>query len=94
LKGAADKTQRRLCSLCSEEKGENLLMRISTNELLIVLLIVLVIFGPKQLPKLGKMFGKTMKGFKEGVTDDEDEAKTEDTAPVAAEEKKPEDKAE
>ena len=51
-------------------------MRISTNELLIVLLIVLVIFGPKQLPKLGKMFGKTMKGFKDGINeDDEEEAK-------------------
>lgn len=50
-------------------------MRVSTNELLIVLLIVLVIFGPKQLPKLGKMFGKTMKSFKEGVSE-EDEAET------------------
>ena len=46
-------------------------MRISTNELLIVLLIVLVIFGPKQLPKLGKMFGKTINGFKKGMEDEE-----------------------
>jgi sec-independent protein translocase protein TatA len=47
-------------------------MRISTNELLIVLAVVLIIFGPKNLPKLGKMFGKTMKGFKEGINDDDD----------------------
>lgn len=48
-------------------------MRIGTNELIIVLVVVLIIFGPKNLPKLGKMFGKTMKGFKEGINDDEDE---------------------
>lgn len=48
-------------------------MRIGTQELIIVLVVVLIIFGPKNLPKLGKMFGKTMKGFKEGINDDEDE---------------------
>ena len=64
-------------------------MRIGTQELMIILLVVLIIFGPKQLPKLGKMFGKTMRNFKEGINDmDEDdeaakekatkEAKTED----------------
>lgn len=63
-------------------------MRIGTQELMIVLLVVLIIFGPKQLPKLGKMFGKTMRNFKDGIsdaTDDDDvvtaekkDAKTED----------------
>ena len=48
-------------------------MRIGPQELIIVLIIVLVIFGPKNLPKLGKMFGKTMKNFKEGMDDDDDE---------------------
>ena len=38
-------------------------MRIGTNELLIILVVVLLIFGPKNLPKLGKMFGKTMNNF-------------------------------
>ena len=53
-------------------------MRIGTNELLIILVVVLLIFGPKNLPKLGKMFGKTMKSFKDGINeDDEDAAKTE-----------------
>ena len=44
-------------------------MRIGPQELIIVLIIVLVIFGPKNLPNLGKMFGKTMKNFKEGMDD-------------------------
>ena len=39
-------------------------MRIGTNELLIILVVALLIFGPKNLPKLGKMFGKTINGFK------------------------------
>ena len=47
-------------------------MRIGTTEIIMILIVVLIIFGPKNLPKLGKMFGQTMKGFKEGI-DDEDE---------------------
>ena len=46
-------------------------MRIGPQEFIIVLIIVLVIFGPKNLPKLGKMFGKTMNGFKKGMEDEE-----------------------
>lgn len=56
-------------------------MRIGMNELIIILVVVLIIFGPKNLPKLGKMFGKTMKSFKAGMDevpdDDESTAKTE-----------------
>ena len=47
-------------------------MRIGTNELLIILVVALLIFGPKNLPKLGKMFGKTINGFKKGMEDEED----------------------
>lgn len=56
-------------------------MRIGMNEMIIILVVVLIIFGPKNLPKLGKMFGKTMKSFKAGMDevpdDDESAAKTE-----------------
>lgn len=48
-------------------------MRISTSELLIVLVIVIIIFGPKQLPKLTKMFGKSVKEFKKGLESEEDD---------------------
>ena len=54
-------------------------MRIGTNELLIILAVALLIFGPKNLPKLGKMFGKTMKNFKEGMDDVEDDGETKKT---------------
>ena len=46
-------------------------MRIGTTELIVILVIALLIFGPKNLPKLGKMFGKTINGFKKGMEDEE-----------------------
>jgi sec-independent protein translocase protein TatA len=46
-------------------------------ELGIVLLIVLVVFGPKRLPSLGRQLGSGMREFKESITgktrDDEDD---------------------
>lgn len=44
-------------------------------ELIIILIVVLVIFGPKNLPKLGKSLGKTVKGIREGMEGDEPEEK-------------------
>lgn len=41
---------------------------IGPTELIIVLVIVLVIFGPKRLPGLGKSLGSGMKEFKDSVT--------------------------
>ncbi|MGB4592210.1 MAG: twin-arginine translocase TatA/TatE family subunit [Coriobacteriia bacterium] len=56
------------------------------SELLIVLAIILLLFGPSQLPKLAKMFGKSAKALREGMEgkldDEEDEPK-----PVAKAEK-------
>ena len=54
-------------------------MRIGPQEFIIVLIIVLVISGPKNLPKLGKMFGKTMKNFKEGMDDVDDNGEVKKT---------------
>ena len=51
-------------------------MRIGTNELLIILVVALLIFGPKNLPKLGKMCGKTMNNFKKGMEEGEEEENT------------------
>ena len=67
-------------------------MRIGPQELIIVLIIVLVIFGPKNLPKLGKMFGKNMKNFKEGMddVDENGEAKPAETKTEEKAEKKDE----
>lgn len=50
-------------------------MRIGTQELIIVLVIILIIFGPTQIPKLFKMFKKSAKSLKAGLEDDDTEKK-------------------
>ncbi len=49
---------------------------IGIPELIIVLVILLVIFGPKRLPGLGRSLGSGMREFKDSIsgrTKDEDE---------------------
>jgi sec-independent protein translocase protein TatA len=41
---------------------------IGPTELIIVLVIVLVIFGPKRLPGLGRSLGSGMREFRDSVT--------------------------
>jgi|GEM_PF-742154 len=40
---------------------------VGAPELIIILVIILVLFGPKRLPQLGKSLGKTMKAIREGA---------------------------
>ncbi|MCZ7663625.1 MAG: twin-arginine translocase TatA/TatE family subunit [Thermoleophilia bacterium] len=42
-------------------------------EIAIVLIVILVIFGPKRLPELGSSLGKAITGFKRGLKDSESE---------------------
>jgi sec-independent protein translocase protein TatA len=41
------------------------------QELIVILLIVLIIFGASRLPQLGEGLGKAIKGFKKGISGDE-----------------------
>ena len=43
------------------------MFRIGTQELLLVLALALLIFGPTKLPKLGKALGQTIGNFRVGV---------------------------
>lgn len=38
-------------------------------ELMVVLVIALVVFGPSKLPSLGKSLGEAIRGFKKGLED-------------------------
>ena len=40
-------------------------------ELLSILVVVLLIFGPKNLPKLGSAIGKSVKSLRDGMSSDE-----------------------
>ncbi|MGB8878640.1 MAG: twin-arginine translocase TatA/TatE family subunit [Solirubrobacteraceae bacterium] len=58
-----------------------------STDLIIVLVIVLLIFGPKRLPGLGRQLGQGMREFKDGITghskDEEAESRPELTAASA-----------
>ena len=41
------------------------------TEWIIILVIALLIFGPKNLPKLGASLGKTVKNIREGMSGDD-----------------------
>ena len=56
-------------------------------EIIILLVIVLLIFGPKRLPDLGRSLGRGMREFKDSVTgkDDDDTPRIASTEPAPAE---------
>lgn len=62
--------------------------KIGTTELLVVLAIVLIIFGPKALPKLGRSLGKTLGSFRKGMSDGADGDEDDDEEEVVVKKKK------
>jgi sec-independent protein translocase protein TatA len=50
------------------------------TELLVILAIVLLIFGPKRLKSLGSDLGSAIKGFRTAVSDDENKEKAADAS--------------
>jgi TatA/E family protein of Tat protein translocase len=65
-------------------------------EIIVVLIIVLIIFGPKRLPDLGRSLGRGMREFKDSVTGkdqeelpagDEGEERTEPARTTAGDQK-------
>jgi TatA/E family protein of Tat protein translocase len=42
-------------------------------EIAIVVILALIIFGPKKLPELGQSLGKSIRGFKKGLQDNKEE---------------------
>ena len=46
---------------------------IGPMEIIVVLLIALVVLGPKRLPEAGKSLGKGIRGFKSSLTGDDEE---------------------
>lgn len=53
-------------------------MNLGPFEIIVILIVALLIFGPKNLPKLGSALGKTVKNVREGMEgDDSDKEKSE-----------------
>jgi sec-independent protein translocase protein TatA len=48
-------------------------------ELMVILVIALVIFGPSKLPQIGSGLGKAIRDFKKGVSSSEDDDATKES---------------
>jgi sec-independent protein translocase protein TatA len=58
---------------------------ISIWELMILLIVLLLIFGAKRLPEMGRSLGKGMREFKDSVTGVEDAVTTTSPTPTRVE---------
>jgi sec-independent protein translocase protein TatA len=52
---------------------------LGVTELMVILVIALVIFGPSKLPQIGSGLGKAIRDFKKGVTGGEDDDSDKET---------------
>jgi len=59
-------------------------MDFSIWQVAIVLVIALLVFGPKRLPELGSSLGRGMREFKESITGSHDDDEDEERAKLAA----------
>lgn len=51
---------------------------VGPTELILIILIVVIIFGARRLPELGKSLGEGIKNFKKSITSKEKESETPD----------------
>jgi len=60
---------------------------VSIPEIILLLVVVLLIFGPKRVPEIGRSLGKGMREFKQSITgkDDEDAPERSTELPAARE---------
>ena len=56
-----------------------LFMGLGMQEILVIALVVLLLFGGKKIPELMRGLGKGVKSFKDGLNDREEKEKKEDS---------------
>ena len=62
------------------------ILGLGVPELVIILVVVLLIFGPKNLPKLGASLGKTVKSLREGMAFDKKDEEVEEIIEIVEDE--------
>ena len=61
---------------------------LGTQELLIILVLVMIIFGAGKLPQVGSALGKGLRNFKKGMNDGEEDIEEGEIEEIAAKKKK------
>ncbi len=57
-------------------------MRLGFGEILVILVLALLFFGPSKLPALGASLGEAIKGFKKGLQSLDDDKPAQAAAPT------------
>jgi sec-independent protein translocase protein TatA len=65
------------------------MFRNPTTDAIVVLVIVLLIFGPKRLPGLGRELGQGIRDFKDAITGDSKKDEEEERPAISAAEANP-----
>ena len=66
-----------------------MILGLGIPELVLIIVAVMLIFGPKNLPKLGKAVGETVKSVREGMeSENKEEAKEPEAEVIEDEESK------
>lgn len=52
--------------------GGVVMPKIGGTELIVILVVILLIFGPSKLPEIGRSFGKSIKEFRKASKDIQD----------------------
>ncbi len=60
---------------------------LGTQELLIILVLVVIVFGAGKLPQVGGALGKSLRNFKQGVKDSEDDIEEGEIEEISTEKK-------
>jgi sec-independent protein translocase protein TatA len=62
---------------------------LTPTHLILVLVVALLVFGPRKLPELGKGLGEGLKGFKDGIKGQPEPTAKQDAPSAATPENKP-----
>jgi sec-independent protein translocase protein TatA len=60
------------------------MFRNPVTDLIVVLVVALLIFGPKRLPMLGRSLGQGLREFKDGITGEKKDDEAEDRPALGA----------
>jgi sec-independent protein translocase protein TatA len=59
------------------------MFRNPVTDVIVVLVVALLIFGPKRLPMLGRSLGQGLREFKDSITGDSEDAESEERPALA-----------
>ena len=55
----------------------------SIPEIVLLLVVVLLVFGPKRVPEIGRQLGKGLREFKQSITDTDEDSRPDGELPIS-----------